>query len=133
VVPVAPPPLPQRPQAAPAPARKKLQVAAPAAPAPVWKRQAGPLFTIVGGALLAGGATVAVLNRSLADDLEAKRVAGTLSPADRSSFDRVDRYNVLSGLLLGAGGISAAAGTYLWITAPAKPGGGAVAMVGGTF
>jgi hypothetical protein len=130
--PAAPPPLPARP-AAPAPApRAKLDVSAPAAPA-VWKRQAGPLFTVLGGALLAGGAAVAVVNRNLAADLDAKRSAGRLTAADRASYDKVDRYNVLSTVLLSAGGVSAAAGTWIWITAPARPGGGAVAMAGGTF
>jgi hypothetical protein len=129
--PAAPAPLPARPPPPSAPKARPLDVSAPA-PA-IWKRQAGPLFTIVGGALLAGGATVAILNRNLADDLNAKRAAGTLTAADRSSFDRVDRYNVLSTVLLSAGGVSAAAGTWIWITAPARPAGGAVAVAGGTF
>jgi hypothetical protein len=129
--PAAPAPLPARP--APAePVRAKIDVSAPAAPA-VWKRQAGPLFTIVGGALLAGGAVVAIQARNLAEDLNSKHAAGTLRAVDRPTYDKVDRYNVLSAVLLSAGGVSAAAGTWIWITAPARPGGGAVAMAGGTF
>lgn len=130
--PAAPPPLPARPAPPPPAKATPLDVSAPAPPA-LWKRQAGPLLTLLGGALLAGGATVAVLDRNLADALDRKRAAGTLSAADRASYDRVDRYNLLSAVLLSAGGASAAAGTWLWITAPARPGGGAVAMAGGTF
>jgi hypothetical protein len=122
-----------RPVPTPAAKAKPLNVAAPAPAPATWKRQAGPLFTIVGGALLAGGATVAILNRNLAGDLNRKHAAGTLTATDRTSYDRVDRNNVLSAVLLSAGGVSAAAGTYLWITAPARPGGGAVAGAGGRF
>ena len=129
----APPPLPAKPVPTPAAKAKPLNVAAPAPAPATWKRQAGPLFTIVGGALLAGGATVAILNRNLAGDLNRKHAAGTLTATDRTSYDRVDRNNVLSAVLLSAGGVSAAAGTYLWITAPARPGGGAVAGAGGRF
>jgi hypothetical protein len=113
--------------------RARLDVSAPAAKPASWKRQAGPLFTVVGAGLLAGGTVVGYLDKRLADDLEAKRAAGTLSPADRPSYDRVDRYNVLSTVLLAAGGVSAAAGAWLWISAPARPGDPAVAMVGGRF
>lgn len=130
--PAAPPPLAARPPPPPPAKATPLDVSTPASPA-AWRRQAGPLFTILGGALLAGGATVAVVDRNLADRLDRKRAAGTLTAADRASYDRVDRYNVLSAVLLSAGGVSAAAGTWLWITAPPRPGGGAVAMAGGTF
>jgi hypothetical protein len=125
--PAAPPPA-----RAAAPARTPINVSAPAAPA-LWKRQAGPFFTVLGGALLAGGGAVALLNKNLTDDLNAKRAAGTLTVADRSSYDKVDRYNVISTALFAAGGISAAAGTWIWISAPASPGSGAVAMAGGRF
>lgn len=132
-----PAPTPRAPAAAAAPgktaARARVDVSAPAGKPALWKRQAGPLFTFVGAGLLAGGAVVGYLDQRLADDLEAKRAAGTLSPADRPSYDRVDRYNVLSTVLLAAGGVSAAAGTWLWISAPARPGDPAVAMVGGRF
>ena len=110
-----------------------LDVSAPAEPPPVWKRQAGPFFTIVGGLALASGGAVALANRSLANDLNAKRTAGTLSAADRASYDKVDRYNVLSTVLLAGGGISLAAGTWIWITAPARPGDPVVAVAGGRF
>jgi hypothetical protein len=109
-----------------------IDVSAPAE-APVWRRQAGPFFTVVGGALVAGGAAVAIVNRSLTSDLNAKRTAGTLTAADRSSYDKVDRYNVLSTVLLAGGGVSLAAGTWIWITAPARPGDPALAVAGGRF
>jgi hypothetical protein len=139
-----PPPAAARPAPAPAlaarpvplpppPAARPRAVDVSAPPPALWKRQAGPLFTIVGGALLAGGATVAVLNRNLARDLDRKHAAGTLTAADRASYDEVDRYNVLTTVLLSAGGVSAAAGTWIWVTAPARPGGGAVATAGGRF
>ncbi len=136
-VPAAPAPLPPReppaPKAPPAKAAARIDVSSPAAPPALWKRQAGPLFTFVGAALLGGGAVVGYLDKKLADDLAAKRAAGTLGPADRSSFDRVDRYNVLSTALFAAGGVSVAAGTWLWISAPAKPGGATVAGAAGRF
>lgn len=130
--PAAPPPLPPKPaEDAPAP-RAKVDLSTPAKPA-IWKRQAGPLFTILGGALLGSGTYFAIQSRNLTADLNAKHAGGTLRPVDRSTYDKVDRYNVLSAVLLSAGGVSAAAGTWIWITAPARPGGGAVAMAGGTF
>jgi hypothetical protein len=128
----AAPPAPDRAKTAKAAAPSKLDVSAPADRG-AWKRQAGPLFTIVGGALLAGGAAVALVNKSLADDLEAKRASGSLTPADLASYDKVDRYNVLTTVLLAAGGVSAAAGGYLWITAPPKPGAPVMAVAGGRF
>ena len=99
----------------------------------MWKRKAGPWLTGVGVALLAGGAAVGYLNHSLSDDLAAKRAAGTLSASDRSSFDRVDRYNALSIGLFSAGGAAVAAGTWLWIAAPSAPGRPVSAGAGGRF
>jgi hypothetical protein len=125
----APKPPPERAAAASAQPRTPVDVSAPRA---VWKRQAGPLFTILGAGLLAGGGAVAYLNQKLAHDLDAKHAAGTLTASDRASYDKVDRYNVLSAALLSAGGVSVAAGTWIWITAPGS-GSGAVALAGGTF
>lgn len=131
-VPLPPPPsFAKGPAAKPAPA--PIDVSAPAGPAPVWKRQAGPFFTILGGALLAGGAVVGLVNKSLANDLDAKHAAGTLTPADASSYDQVHRNNVISTTLLAAGAVSVAAGTWIWITAPARPGDPALAVAGGRF
>ena len=131
VVPLPPPPT----LAVPRPPPAKVALAASparAAPAPLWKRKAGPWLTGVGAALLAGGAAVGYLNRGLADDLDAKHAAGTLAASDRASFDRVEQLNVLSTALFAAGGATAAAGTYLWITAPAA-GQPATAGVRGRF
>jgi hypothetical protein len=119
VPPIAPP--------RPAP-DERLAAAAPERAPALWKRRAGPWLTGIGAALLAGGATVGFLNRDLSDDLDARYARGELSPGDRASYDRVKTYNVLSTALFAAGGAAAAAGTWLWISAPAAP--GAVAMVG---
>ncbi len=130
-----PPPAPAAPK--PPPAAKPTATKAPldvSAPSrAVWKRQAGPVFTVIGAGLLAGGALVAMTNKSLSDDLDAKYAAGTLTQADRASYDAVQRKNVVSTVLLAAGGVSLAAGTYLWFTAPRKPGDVALAGAGGRF
>jgi len=134
-IPLPPPPKLAAPKAAPAKAAPvKMALAPVPAPAPrLWKRTAGPWLTGVGTALLAGGAAVGYVNRGLARDLEAKHAGGTLTAADRASFDRVDRYNVLSTALFAAGGAAAAGGAFIWITAPAAPGQPAMAGAGGRF
>src|SRR6266511_1977427 len=131
-VPLPPPPKllpPKAAQAKPAPARVTLPAPRPA----LWKRTAGPWLTGIGAALLAGGAAVGYLDRELAHDLDAKHASGTLTAADRASFDRVDRYNVLSLALFAAGGAAAAGETFIWITAPVAPGHPAMAGAGGRF
>jgi hypothetical protein len=117
----------------PAPrAAAKLAVGEPAPRAPHWKRKAAPWLTGVGAALVAGGAAVAWMNRGLADDLDARYARGGLRPSDASSYDRVRAYNVVSTALLAAGGVTAAAGGYLWISAPPR-GAGAAVGAGGRF
>lgn len=113
-------------------ARVQTAVAAPVEP-PLWKRQAGPWLTGIGVALLAGGAAVGYLNRNLAEDLDARYARGELTGADRSSYDRVKTYNALSTALFAAGGASAAAGTWIWISAPAAPSRPAAIGAGGRF
>jgi len=130
----APPPAPAPAPAQPPPAAAKPKPVDVSAPSQaVWKRQAGPVFTAIGVGLLAGGAVVAVTNKSLSNDLDKKYQNGTLTPADRASYDAVQRKNVVTAVLLSAGGVSLAAGTYLWITAPKRPGDVAMAGAGGTF
>ncbi len=130
----APPPaaVTAAPQKAAAAARLAEPARAPRGP-PLWRRTAGPWLTGVGAALLAGGATVAVLNRSLANDLDARYANHQLSAADRSSYDRVRTYNLLSTSLFAAGGVATATGTWIWISAPAAPGAPAAVGAGGRF
>ncbi len=135
----APPPAPSGPTAArtaapkPAAAARVQAAAAERGEPPLWKRRAGPWLTGIGVALLAGGAAVGYVNRSLADDLEARYARGELGSSDRSSYDRVKTYNVLSTALFAAGGASIAAGTWIWVSAPAAPGRGAAVGAGGRF
>jgi hypothetical protein len=132
--PPAPPPAPAKaPAVAPAKPAEKAPVDVSAPSQAVWKRQAGPVFTVIGAGLLAGGALVAVANKTLAGDLDEKYRNGTLSPADAASYDKVQRKNVVSAVLLSAGGVSLAAGTYFWFTAPRRPGDVAMAGAGGHF
>ena len=130
----APPPaaVTAAPQKTAAAARLAEPARAPRGP-PLWRRTAGPWLTGVGAALLAGGATVAVLNRDLANDLDARYANHQLSAADRSSYDRVRTYNLLSTSLFAAGGVAIATGTWIWISAPAAPGAPAAVGAGGRF
>jgi hypothetical protein len=142
-VPLPPPPAPKGapptakgapPAARPPAAPRPLPLAAPA-PAPSswsWQRIAGPALVAGGLALAAGGAAIAVLNGRRAADLDDRYARGTLTPADRSAYDRVRRDNVLSTALLAAGGVVCAGGAWIWISAP-SPGHPAVAAVGGRF
>jgi len=121
------------PPSSPKPAAIKatpVDVSAPAKRPAVWKRQAGPLFTFVGAGLLAAGGLVAIQNRALAHDLESRYAAGSLTPGDAASYDRVAQNNLVTALLVGGGAVSLGAGTYLWITAPASGSRGSVAMAG---
>jgi hypothetical protein len=104
----------------------------PGAPA-LWRRTAGPWLTAIGVALLGGGAAVGYLNRGDADDLEARYARGELAAADRASYDRVQRYNVLSSALFAAGATATAWGACLWIAAPPAPGAGVAVGAGGRF
>lgn len=87
-------------------------------PPGLWKRPAGKWLTGAGVALLAAGGTFAVLNRQLANDLEDRFAQNRLTAADASDYRKVDSYNLLSASLLATGGLTAAAGLYLWGTAP---------------
>jgi hypothetical protein len=99
----------------------------------LWKRKAGPWLTAIGAVLLGGGAAVGYLNHNLADDLDAKYAGGELTAADRTSYDRVKTYNLLSTALFAAGGAATAAGTWIWISAPARPGAPPAIGAGGRF
>jgi hypothetical protein len=159
-VPLPPPPLPPAPRVekpAPAPAVKPAPAAAALAVAPprpppaaekaplalpeeapragpekgAWMRTAGPILTGAGAALLAGGVALSVVNHRLSDDLERKFRAGTLTPADLDAYQRVERNDRTTRLLLGAGGALSLSGIAVWTAAPAR--GGAVAGVSGRF
>lgn len=109
-----------------------MRVGTPATPS-LWKRKAGPWLTGIGAVLLGGGAAVGYLNHNLADDLDAKYAGGGLTAADRTSYDRVKTYNLLSTALFAAGGAATAAGTWIWISAPARPGAPPAVGAGGRF
>jgi hypothetical protein len=83
-----------------------------------WRGTAGKWMTVAGFALMAGSATVAVINHQQAKDLEKKFYANGLTPADADRYRRVDTYSTLSTALLVAGGVTTAAGIALWSTAP---------------
>ena len=126
----APPSPPREPP--PVAPKAGARVEVPAAP-PLWRRKAGPWLTGIGAVLLGGGAAVGYLNHNLADDLDAKYAGGGLTAADRSSYDRVKLYNLASAGLFAAGGAFTAAGTWIWISAPARPGAPAAVGAGGRF
>lgn len=139
--PTAKAPAPQ--PAAPAEAKPDLSAPAPAPAATVvttaprarapraWMRTAGPWLAATGAALVAGGVTVSVLNRSLSNDLDRKFRAGTLTASDLGSYDRVEQYDKLSALLFASGGALTLSGVALWTAAPAQ--GRVVAGIAGTF
>ena len=84
--------------------------------------------------LLAGGVTVAAMNRRLSSDLEHKYLMNELTPADGSSYDRIDAYNTWTTVLLATGAAATGAGLYLWGTAPeVGPGRRATVGVQGRF
>ena len=121
--PLPPPPI--------AVAKREAPAAAPA-PAPrAWMRTAGPWLTTAGAAILAGGLALSTVNRSLSNELDRKFAAGTLTPADLASYDRVKRYDRLSQGLFLAGGAFTLSGVALWTAAPER--GGASAGVAGRF
>ncbi len=114
-------------QAVPAPALRYKDTPPPPG---LWRRPAGKWATAVGAVLLAGGVTVAALNRRLASDLDDRYFGNGLRAADASSYDRVDTYNVLSAALFAAGGAAAGVGIVLWSTAPEEPGARAAPSLG---
>jgi hypothetical protein len=115
-------PLPPPPDLrAPAPKPGAVPVAPPKRPARAWMGTAGPWLSAAGAALLAGGVGLAVVNRSLSDELDRKYAAGTLTPSDAASYDRVERYNQLTAILLASGGGITLTGVALWTAAP-EPG-----------
>lgn len=119
--PLPPPPVPK---AVPlAPARKSEPGG--------WMRAAGPWITGTGVALLAGGLTVSVMNRSLSNELDRKYASGTLTGADLASYRRVDQYNQLTQALFASGGALTLVGTAIWTAAPER--GRVVAGVSGRF
>lgn len=101
------------------------------APAGAWRRAAGQWTAGAGLALLAGGATFAVLNQQLAKDLDGRFSRNELTRSDASKYDRVDTYNVLATTMLIAGGVATVTGAVLWSTAPEitpLPGGASVGV-----
>jgi hypothetical protein len=102
---------------APAPSPRSAG-AAPQRPAGAWRRSAGKWTTLAGVVMLGGGTAVAVMNRNLAEDLEAKYRSNSLTAADAEDYERIDTYNTLSTGLFIAGGVATATGLYLWGTAP---------------
>jgi hypothetical protein len=110
-----------------------IEVSAPRAAPGRWRRTAGPWLAGVGAALVAGGAAAGWRNRDLSRELDAKYASGTLSPADRTSYDRVKTLNVVSTALFAAGGAATAAGAWLWISAPGARDEIALVGAGGRF
>jgi hypothetical protein len=111
----------------------RVPMEAPLSEPAAWKRKAGPWLTGLGVALMAGGAAVGYLNQDLANDLDARYANRQLTSADRASYDRVKTYNVVSTALFAAGGVAAATGAWIWISAPSSHGEPAVVGAGGRF
>jgi hypothetical protein len=125
-------PLPPPPDLrAPAPKAGAVPVAPPKRPPRAWMGTAGPWLSAAGAALLAGGVGLAVVNRSLSDELDRKYATGTLTPSDAASYDRVERYNQLTAILLASGGGLTLTGVALWTAAPES--GRVVGGVAGRF
>lgn len=100
-----------------------------------WQRPAGKILTTGGAVALGLGAAFGVMGRRLADDLDTKYGAGTLTGADAAAYQRVDRYALAANALLVAGGTAAAAGITLWTLSPdvAPERGGASIRLSGKF
>jgi hypothetical protein len=129
----AAPTAPPAPPAAPPPsAAPSLAAAPPKAPptprppayqpdAPVpgaWKEPTGKALTAAGAALVATGTVLAVLGRSLGQELEDKYRQGALTPADADAYARLDLYNVAGTAMVIGGGVSFLTGITLWAMAP---------------
>lgn len=119
VVPKAPPPAEAR-----APIAATQQAPDPAGASGGWMRTAGPILTGAGAAILAGGIAVSVMNHSLSSQLERKFASGTLTAGDLDQYRKVERYDQLTRILLGAGGALTLSGVAVWTAAPSR---GAVA------
>jgi hypothetical protein len=106
-----------------------------APPPGMWRRPTGKWLTLAGIALLAGGTTVAIMNRQLSKDLESRYFDNTLTPADASKYDQIDTYNTAQAVLFAAGAATTGVGLYLWGTAPdaTGPGRGATFGLQGRF
>jgi hypothetical protein len=128
-----PPPAAEKPPPAlavrlPPPAAEKPPLAlaegarSPGSPSGGWMRTAGPLLTGTGAALLASGIALSVVTHRLSDQLERKFESGTLTTADLDSYRRVERYDRMTRLLLGAGGALSLSGVAIWTAAPARRG-----------
>jgi hypothetical protein len=91
-------------------------------PPGMWRRPTGKWVTAAGVLLLAGGTTVAVMNRRLSQDLERRYLDNALTPADASKYDQVNTYNTAQAVLFAAGAATTGVGLYLWGTAPDVPG-----------
>jgi hypothetical protein len=124
VLPKAPPPAEAR-----APIAVAQQAPGPAAPG-AWMRTAGPILTGAGAAILAGGIAVSVMNHSLSNQLERKFASGTLTASDLDAYRKVERYDQLTRILVGAGGALTLGGVAVWTAAPR---GGAAAGVAARF
>ena len=139
--PLATPPLATRPPA-PAPAPRPSPSLAPRPPPPTptaakvapaargaGQRTVGRWLVTGGLAALAGGGALHLANRRDAGALERSYRAGTLTPADRARYDRVDRRNTITTALLVGGGALTLAGTVTWTLAPG-PGSASVTLSG---
>jgi hypothetical protein len=72
---------------------------------------------------------VGLTGKRLGDALTDRYERGLLRPGDAELYDRVDRYERISNVLLVAGGVASAAGIGLIVIAP-TPGGATVAIAG---
>ena len=85
-----------------------------------WRRNAGWWTLGTGAALLATGATFAVMAKATGDDLNAtyKDCATTGRCARKEELDEADRQSLLGNVGLFGGAAVAALGTYFVVTAP---------------
>jgi hypothetical protein len=91
---------------------------APRAPARTWHLPAAKWTSIVGVALVSLGAGVGYLDKRLSDDLAAANQKNTLTPADRTRYDRVKTYNLAANALFAVGGAGLVTGGVFWMIAP---------------
>jgi hypothetical protein len=121
-------PEPEAPKAAPARAAPEASVAR-SEPRRSWMRRAAPWCAGAGLALLAGAATVSIMNESLSDELDRKYEDGTLTPADAADYDKVEQYNQLTVILAATGGALTLTSAVLFTVGPTH-GGATVALAG---
>ncbi len=101
-----------------------------------WKRSAGWWTLGTGAALLATGATFAVIAKGTGDDLNAtyKDCATTGRCATKGELDEADRQSLLGNIGLFGGAAASALGAYFLLTAPsAEPARGVRVDVGARY